>query len=65
MKDGMTKDDCVTAIIESVGISLSYSDKIVIANIIEQYTTDLASRIIRSSSDKVSDIISRAIQEVR
>jgi hypothetical protein len=42
MNDGMTKDDCVTAIYESIGTLLSEYDKIVITNIIEQYTTDLA-----------------------
>lgn len=65
MKNGMTKEDCINAIIEAVDVNLNGVEVAKIDNIIEQYTNDLSRAIIRASSLKVSEIIERAINEVK
>lgn len=62
---GMTKEMCVDAIVDAIMVDLSSDEITAIRNIVNQFACDYGCAIMTASTKSFSEIIERAIAEVK
>lgn len=62
---GMTKEMCVDAIVDAITVDLSSDEIMAIRNIVNQFECDYGRAILTASTKSFSEIIERAIAEVK